>query len=310
MTRSRSADPAIEAPLLDPAEVAALLHQGGRTAVWPESRVRPTQGRVGEHSAGRLGSGLDYAETRVYQAGDDPRHVHWRATARSGALQVRRYHQDVSPRVCLVVDRGAGMRFGTRRRLKVTQAARLALLLAAQEVRQGAELAALIQEPPRRWLPAAVGAIALRRLAASVTAPAPPLPPAGEDDASPVFGELAQRLEPGARVYLISDFRGLREADVDALSELGRRFEVRALAVYDPVERELPAVGPLRLQWGGVRVSTDGRDPAQRARHAAAWGRFRAQLQRHLAGAGIVGRFVSSQVDDLATALAEDADGP
>lgn len=308
MSVSASSDDATGRPLLDPAEVAELLRQGGRVPAWPESRVRPLQGRVGERSARRLGSGLDYAETRPYQTGDDPRHVQWRASARTGSLQVRRFHQDISPSVCLVVDRSAGMRFGTRRRLKVAQAARLALLLGAQEVRQGGELCALVREPERRWLPGALGATALRRLAAGVTAPAPPLPPPRDDDWSPVFDELAARLTAGSRVYLISDFRGLRYADRPLLAGVGRRFEVRALVVYDAAERALPAVGPLLLRWGGPGVPADGRDPSQRARHAEAWRRHCSRLLESFGAAGIPARFIPAAADDLAEALARDAD--
>lgn len=295
-------------PLLDPTEVAELLRQGGPIPAWPESRIRPLQGRVGERSARRLGSGLDYAETRPYQGGDDPRHVLWRASARSGSLQVRRFYQDTSPAVCLVVDRCAGMRFGTRRRLKVAQAARLALLLSTQEIRQGSELAALVREPERRWLPGARGAIALRRLAACVTAPAPPLALPGADDWSLVFAELALRLNAGACLYLISDFRSLRDADRLLLADLSRRFEVRALVVYDAAERELPAVGPLLLRWSGSEMLVDGRDPLQRASHAEAWQRHRARLRRIFGDAGITARFVPACADDLAAALASDGD--
>lgn len=154
-----------------------LEHRRGQTGglwPWPETRARPQQGRVGERSARRLSSGLDLAETRPYQAGDDPRRVHWRATARTGQLQVCGFHQDKQPTVCCVVDRGPRMRFGTRGRLKVTQAARLALLIAAQEQRQGSELAPPVLDPARHWLPPILGAAALHRLAACVAAPPRP----------------------------------------------------------------------------------------------------------------------------------------
>jgi len=297
-----------ERPLLDPGEVAELLRQDGRWPAWPAARVHPLHGRIGERTARRLGSGMDFAEIRPYQAGDDPRHLQWRASARTGSLQVRRFHQDVSPSVCLLVDRSAGMRFGTRRRLKATQAARLALVLGAQEIRQGSELCALVREPERRWLPRAFGPTALRRLAAGVTAPAPPLPP-GDEDWSVVFGELTARLTAGSRVYLISDFHGLRDADRLLLADLGRRFEVRALVVYDAAERRLPAAGPLLLRWGGSATPADGRDRSQRARHADAWRNHCARLQEAFGAAGITARFVPAAADDLAAALARAGDG-
>ena len=39
---------------------------------------------AGGHVSRRRGRGVDFRESRVYQAGDDIRHMDWRVTARSG----------------------------------------------------------------------------------------------------------------------------------------------------------------------------------------------------------------------------------
>jgi uncharacterized protein (DUF58 family) len=312
MGASAAIDPRL-APLLGPAEVAALLEpvrgQAGGPWPWPEARTRPQQGRVGERTARRLGSGLDFAETRLYQAGDAPRRVHWRATARTGQLQVRTFHQDTRPTVCCVVDRGPSMRFGTRGRLKATQAARLALLVAAEERRAGSELAALVLDPARCWLPPSLGAAALQRLAGCVAAPAPPLPPGRAEGWGPVGAELALRLTAGASIYLISDFRTLTARDRQLLTDLGHRFETRALVVYDTAERDLPPVGPLLLRWGGASLPLDGRDPRQRRALADAWERYRSDLAALFGGAQIPWHLVAAS-DDLRARPSETPDGP
>ena len=308
---SSSADLAL-APLLTPIEVAELLRQAAGAPAWPNSPVPPMQGRVGERSARRTGSGMDYAETRPYQGGDDPRYLNWRATARSGSLQVRRFHQDMQPAICCVVDRGPSMRFGTRRRLKATQAGRLALLLAAQEMRCGGELAALVLEDAGRyWSPPAVGVAALQRLARQVVAPAPaPASTSRQADGwSQTCAELVQRLAPGSRILLISDFRGLTQVDRDLLAGLGRRFDARALVVYDDSEQELPAVGPLLLCWGEAVRNVDGRDAVQRRRHADAWQAYRTGLHDLFMNAGIPWRLVPAAADDIRAVLRGAPDG-
>lgn len=311
MTPSRvrpgARDP-LEAPLLEPGEVSELLRPGPG-GPWSEARVPPLGGRVGDQGARRLGSGLDYAGTRAYQPGDSPRHVHWRASARSGELQVRQYHQDARPSVCVVVDRGPTMRFGTRVRIKAAQGARLALWIAAQEVRAGGEVGALVLEPDPQWLPPAVGVAALQRLAARVAAPAPPLAGGRGSAWSPVLGHLVARLSPGARVYLISDFHAVSDRDRTLFAALGQRFDARALVVYDPAERALPAVGPLVLGWDGVYRAVDGRDAAQRERHAAAWEGHRERLGATFRGAGVVPWLVSTGAGDLGAAVAEGGGG-
>ncbi len=292
--------------VLSPAEVTRLLADGTRA---PDDRLQRVgvDGRVGEQAARRLGGGVDYAETRGYQSGDEPRHIHWRATARTGRLQVRRHHQDVAPVACLVVDRRAGMRFGTRVRLKVAQAARLALFLAARDVRRGAEVAALLLGEPDLWLPPAGGSRALHRLARCVVQPCPPL----DADSSPrglasTIGSLAGRLPPGSTLTVISDFGDLVPADRATLARLDRRHDCRAWLVYDVAEHAVPPIGPLVMHWAGRQVAVDWRDPGQRAAHGRAFSDRQAGSMALLVGAGWRVATLDATREDLAAALSCD----
>ena len=290
-------------PLLSPAEVTRLLAEGVRA---PEQRLRrvAVDGRVGEQAGRRLGGGLDYAETRSYQSGDEPRHVHWRATARTGRLQVRRHHQDVAPVACLVVDRRAGMRFGTRVRLKVAQAARLALYLAGGDVRRGTEVAALLVDEPNLWLPPAGGSRALHRLARCLVQPCRPMDadPSARPLASTI-GSLAGRLSPGGTLTVISDFSDLMPADAVQLARLGRRYDCRAHLIYDPAEVRVPPIGPLAVRWAGHEHALDWRDPPQRAAHERAFSDRQAALSALLVGALWQVATLDASREDLAAAL-------
>lgn len=168
----------IDAPLLTEQEIAELL--AAPPGVSGPARRPSRTGRPGERISPRQGSGTDFAEPRAYQPGDDPRRLDWRATARSGTPLVRTYHAEFSRPLCLVIDRRASMRFGTRTRLKITQAVRVALWLAGRESRTGGELAAVLLDAPCQWLPPARGGRALMRLVDNAVAPCPPRPsPAG-----------------------------------------------------------------------------------------------------------------------------------
>jgi uncharacterized protein (DUF58 family) len=286
--------------------VTRVLADGARAPDQQPRRVA-VDGRVGEQAGRRLGGGLDYAETRSYQSGDEPRHVHWRATARTGRLQVRRHHQDVAPVACLVVDRRAGMRFGTRVRLKVAQAARLALYLAARDVRRGTEVAALLVDAPDLWLPPAGGAKALHRLARCLVQPCRPM------DADPsvrflasTIGSLAGRLPPGSTLTVISDFADLSPPDSATLALLGRRNDCRAQLIYDPAEVRAPLIGPLAAHWAGHAVALDWRDPRQRAAHEQAFRDRLAALSILLVGAGWQVATLDATREDLAAALSAD----
>ena len=77
-----------------------------------------------------LGSGTDYAESRVYQYGDDPRSINWRLSARSTDTFVKTFHTESRPCVSILLDQRKSMIFGTKKRLKISQALRVASLLA------------------------------------------------------------------------------------------------------------------------------------------------------------------------------------
>jgi uncharacterized protein (DUF58 family) len=64
---------------------------------------------VGQATARRRGRGAEVHNLRGYRAGDDPRLIHWRSTAKTGALTVRQLLADASEDVRLVlVDEGSG----------------------------------------------------------------------------------------------------------------------------------------------------------------------------------------------------------
>ena len=250
----------IDAPLLTEQEIAELLAVPRTKAV--AARRAPRAGRPGERVSPRHGSGTDFAEPRAYQAGDDPRRLDWRATARSGTPLVRSYHAEFNRPLCLVIDRRASMRFGTRMRLKVTQAVRVALRLAGSETRTGGELAAVLLDAPCQWLPPARGGRALRRLVDAAVAPCPPRPGgSGEPGWDRILAGLRGRLAQGSELVLISDFAGLQARDEAALRAVGRCFDCRAIRIVDPIEHGAMPQVPLRLYWDGASEQVDGADP-------------------------------------------------
>lgn len=69
----------------------------------------PQRGQIGERIARGTGSSLEFQDRRAYQAGDDVRHVDWRALARTDQILVRQYREEVLPRVEIVVDPSRSM---------------------------------------------------------------------------------------------------------------------------------------------------------------------------------------------------------
>jgi len=69
---------------------------------------------AGEYSSAFRGRGVEFAEVREYQPGDDIRTIDWNVTARLGSAYVKRYLEERELTVVFVVDRSASGQFGSR----------------------------------------------------------------------------------------------------------------------------------------------------------------------------------------------------
>jgi uncharacterized protein (DUF58 family) len=96
---------------------------------------QPVAGRSGELLGRGSGSSLEFQEYREYMPGDDVRHVDWSAYARSDALMVRLYRDEISPRIEVLLDLSRSMTSGGD--AKPRTARQLAALFALLSMRTG-----------------------------------------------------------------------------------------------------------------------------------------------------------------------------
>lgn len=290
-------------PLLDGAEIAEILRQlealrretGSR---WPVRMRHP-----GEADSPFVGRGLDFEELRPYAHGDDLRDVDWRAYARSGRAFVRRYREERQAALHIVLDRSASMRFGTRCRLKVVQAARGGVLFALAAMLRGMSVGTTTLGPGGRHLRERAGRAALMCAIEELVAPCPPVVESAPGAHGTFVQQLAEveSLAPaGARLVLLSDFRSLREDDLGVLARLADRHPVVALHVEDESERGLPDLGAVDFTAPGrrKRYSVETGESALRESFAARSTSRREILRGRLEGLGVVFHSCSS-CDDV-----------
>ncbi|HET7558806.1 MAG TPA: DUF58 domain-containing protein [Limnochordia bacterium] len=94
--------------------------------------------RLGEHAGRRLGHGIDFADYREYQPGDDFRHIDWNIYSRLDRLFVRLFAQEQTLHVDLYLDCSASMRYGEPDKFLYAQ--RLAAALGYIALREGARV--------------------------------------------------------------------------------------------------------------------------------------------------------------------------
>jgi len=205
--------------------------------------------QAGNLATRALGSGLDYAESRPYQHGDDPRSINWRLSARSTDTYVKTYHIEARPSLNIVLDRRHSLYFGTRVRLKIMQALRLAALLGYAGKHH--------QLAFKGWI---LDDAALHEFddfehflleANSQLKPDLVKKHNASFDLSLVLSKLFEKTQQGSLVYVLSDFYDLNSDSASVSSHLARLQEhcfVQALHLVDIAECQLPAVGKVRLQ--------------------------------------------------------------
>jgi len=240
------------ATLLTDAEMQNLIYAAPLNKLNHSAQLS-TRGRFGEQATTAIGSGSDFAELRGYYAGDDPRHIDWRATARSKVPLLRTYHSEFSQPYCLLIDRRSAMRFATRKRLKVTQALRAALWLGGREARLGREISAVILDAPCYWLPPQPALQGLQLLSKLANPSCPPEPEQTHEISwKAIFSGLKQHVAQGSDLILLSDFSGLGKQDDKMLRMLGNHCRVIAITIFDPSEafNEQKAIcTPMLLKW-------------------------------------------------------------
>jgi MoxR-like ATPase len=98
----------------------------------------------GEYHSVFKGQGMEFAEVREYQHGDDIRAIDWNVTARMGHPYIKKHVEERELTVMLLVDLSGSEQFGTRGRLKAELAAELAAVLALSAIRNNDRVGLLI----------------------------------------------------------------------------------------------------------------------------------------------------------------------
>lgn len=250
---------------VDLAELIAMRARAGRPA---GVRIRTRTSLAGGHVSALRGRGMDYAESRIYQAGDDARNIDWRRTARSGKWHTKLFEAERERGLLLLVDTHPTMRFGTRVRYKSVAAARAAAWLAWTCVRGGDRVGALAFGGARGAVDPHAGTRgALNALGALVRWDASAR--IGDGAGEPLSAALVrarQLVPPGSRAWLLSDGWCTDDAAPAALSRMARHADLRVVIVVDALERELAPAGSYLFESGTEKCAVDLSRAAARAR--------------------------------------------
>jgi uncharacterized protein (DUF58 family) len=224
----------------------------------------------GRHSSRLRGRGLDFEELRHYRPGDDIRTMDWKVTNRTGKPHVRVYTEERERRVYLLVDQRISMFSGSQRAMKSAVAAEIAALAAWRVLGVGDRVGALIFDDqhsyhftPRRSREAVINILKrLETANAALTAGCQ----ANAGQLNIAFDALLRHVAHDALVIYIGDGFGWDERSDEILKRLSLHNDVIAVNVFDPAERDLPALDEFVVSDGEMQIVVSGTQQELQAR--------------------------------------------
>jgi uncharacterized protein (DUF58 family) len=265
--------------------------------------IRRLDGQLqGDYRTLLHGIGIDMADLRDYEPGDDVRHIDWNVTARMDTPYVRTYLEDRELTAWLLLDRSPSMAFGPTDRSKELVLIELTITLARLFTRGGSRVGAILfNNTVERTIPPRGGRNQVLRIAHHLLRPA--VPTGTSTDLSDLVRAALRTIRRRSLVILVSDF--LSEPGWERpLSLLSQRNELVAFQLVDRRELELPDAGVIVVEDAetGELLSVDTSDPEFRRRfHDLAEVR-QAELRDTAQRATVDLHEVSTQ-DDLVRAL-------
>ena len=198
----------------------------------------------GEYHSVFKGRGMNFAEVREYQYGDDIRAIDWNVTARTGSPFVKVFEEERELTVMLVVDVSASGEFGTIERMKGEIAVELCAVLAFSAIKNNDKVGLIIfSDRIEKFVPPRKGRQHVLRVLRELLY----FEPEGRGtDIAATLEYLTHVVRRRAVVFLVSDF--LSEGFAKGLSVAGRRHDVVAIRMSDRREWELPPVGYVEFE--------------------------------------------------------------
>jgi uncharacterized protein (DUF58 family) len=245
----------------------------------------------GQHASRLRGRGLNFEELRGYLRGDDPRHIDWKVTARTGKPHVRVYTEEKDRTVWLVIDQRITMFFGSRRRMKSVVAAEAAAVAAwrvlAQRDRVGAivfddrELGVIEPLRSEQRVTRILDCVVEKNHALDARSGIVP----GPGMLNRALRRVAELARHDTLVCVISDGAGVDAETRRHVTRLTAHNDVLFAFIYDPLERAFPDAGRLVFTDGRGQVEFDTGQRRLRERYQRDFdqrlGRMSATSRRH-----------------------------
>ena len=222
-------------------------------------KIHAKQG--GAYISSFKGRGMEFDESRIYQAGDDIRNMDWRVTARTGLAHTKVFCEERERPILLWLDLNPSMMFATRNKFKSVIASEIAALIAWSAAKNNDRIGGLIfssdehvEIKPRRGKTAVldfIGRCTKHSAWSDETAGTEKdIQGTAQHNMAAAVSRLRKVTHPGSLIFMISDFRDMDEKTLSHIANISRNNDIILIKISDPIEADLPTSGSYRLTDG------------------------------------------------------------
>lgn len=199
---------------------------------------------AGQYESAFKGRGMEFAEVREYQIGDDIRTIDWNVSARFGRPFVKVFHEERELTVILILDLSGSHLFGTRGKFKRELMAEVAGMLAFLAIRTNDKVGAILfSSGVEKYIPPKKGASHVWRLIKEIFTYEPQDLSTDIDAVLTYLNRVAKR---HTILFLISDC--MDTGFEKSLRLTAKKHDLTVIRVTDPAEEVLPEVGMIALK--------------------------------------------------------------
>ena len=199
---------------------------------------------AGQYESAFKGRGMEFAEVREYQIGDDIRTIDWNVSARFGRPFVKVFHEERELTVILILDLSGSQLFGTKGKFKRELMAEVAGMLAFLAIRTNDKVGAILfSSGVEKYIPPKKGASHVWRLIKEIFTYEPQDLSTNIDAVLTYLNRVAKR---HTILFLISDC--MDTGFEKSLRLTAKKHDLTVIRVTDPAEEVLPEVGMIALK--------------------------------------------------------------
>lgn len=251
---------------------------------------------AGQYHSAFKGRGMEFAEVRECQFGDDVRDIDWNVTARLHRPYVKVFEEERELTVMLLVDVSGSLDFGTASQTKRDMATEIAATLAFSAMQNNDKIGVIFfSDRIEKYIPPKKGR---KHILYIIREMLDFHPVSHKTDVAAATAYLTRVMKRRCTSFIISDFYDDKDFEKE-MEIANRKHDMVAIQVYDQRAKTLPDIGLLKVRDAetGHEMYIDTSSKKLRRAHTAYWLKREEQLKT---------TFAKSKVDWVSVATNED----